>query len=854
MARLPVPGSDSGSWGDVLNDYLSVEHNPDGTLKAGGTIATKADDSTVVHNTGTETIAGTKTFSSPVIVATPTASNHATTKTYVDSSVSAGAPDATTTNKGIVQLAGDLSGTATAPTVPGLAGKQPLDSDLTAIAGLSPVNDDVIQRKAGAWTNRTPAQLKTDLSLTKSDVGLANVDNTSDANKPVSTATQTAIDAKVADAINDGTTTIAPSQNAVFDALALKQNSLGYTAENVANKTTSTSLGTSDTLYPSQNAVKSYVDSAIVAGAAPDATTISKGIIQLAGDLAGTAAAPTVPALAGKEPTITAGTTLQYYRGDKTFQTLDKAAVGLANVDNTSDANKPVSTAQQTAIDAKVADAINDGTTTIAPSQNAVFDALALKQSSLGFTPEDVANKATSTSLGASNTLYPSQNAVKVYVDTASATNANLTGPITSVGNATAVASQTGTGSTFVMNTSPTLVTPVLGVATGTSVGLGGAASNQTLLASRASTNVSGAEVGGQLSITANPASAPAVGTSYRGALFQSFMSSANSQIAPNAVLYGGLGQVSNLGTGTVGNATGISLSVSNTNTGTVTSAINFSTLVNNTSTGTITNAYGLQVGSSLNSGGGAITSNIGVDIIAQTAGATNIGVRIAGPSGGATANYALQLSGTAGTAASGITFGTDTTLYRSAADTLKTDDALVVDKTIATKAGTSTGQIAKVGGALPMDNFADVSVGGAEADIYSYTTLANTFATNGDKLIANYGGNFVTVGTELTQLKAYFGGTAIWDSTGVAPNTGTTSWRIVVELIRVSASTVRYAVALNTTGASGFVYCTVGELTGLTLSGTNILKVTGTSTGVGSGAGDIVGKMSFGRWEPAGA
>lgn len=48
-------------------------------------------------------------------------------------------------------------------------------------------------------------------------------------------------------------------------------------------------------------------------------------------------------------------------------------------------------------------------------------------------------------------------------------TNANLTGPITSVGNATSVASQTGTGSTFVMNTSPTLVTPVLGAASGTS-------------------------------------------------------------------------------------------------------------------------------------------------------------------------------------------------------------------------------------------------------------------------------------------------------------------------------------------------------------------------------------------------
>jgi len=42
-------------------------------------------------------------------------------------------------------------------------------------------------------------------------------------------------------------------------------------------------------------------------------------------------------------------------------------------------------------------------------------------------------------------------------------TNANLTGPITSTGNVTAVASQTGTGNTFVMATSPTLITPNIG-------------------------------------------------------------------------------------------------------------------------------------------------------------------------------------------------------------------------------------------------------------------------------------------------------------------------------------------------------------------------------------------------------
>lgn len=60
-----------------------------------------------------------------------------------------------------------------------------------------------------------------------------------------------------------------------------------------------------------------------------------------------------VTSLSGKEPIITAGTSAQYWRGDKTMQTLDKSAVGLANADNTSDANKPLSTATSTALSGK---------------------------------------------------------------------------------------------------------------------------------------------------------------------------------------------------------------------------------------------------------------------------------------------------------------------------------------------------------------------------------------------------------------------------------------------------------------------------------------------------------------------
>jgi len=61
--------------------------------------------------------------------------------------------------------------------------------------------------------------------------------------------------------------------------------------------------------------------------------------------------------LAGKETSITAGATGQYYRGDKTFQTLDKAAVGLPLVQNID------ATARANHTGTQSADSLVDGTT-----------------------------------------------------------------------------------------------------------------------------------------------------------------------------------------------------------------------------------------------------------------------------------------------------------------------------------------------------------------------------------------------------------------------------------------------------------------------------------------------------------
>lgn len=88
--------------------------------------------------------------------------------------------------------------------------------------------------------------------ITKSMVGLNNVDNTSDLSKPISTATQVALDTKVSTATYSNTIA---------------------TKENISNKSTATDLGgtnPSDQLYPTQKAVKQYIAANASAGGVAD--------------------------------------------------------------------------------------------------------------------------------------------------------------------------------------------------------------------------------------------------------------------------------------------------------------------------------------------------------------------------------------------------------------------------------------------------------------------------------------------------------------------------------------------------------------------------------------------------------
>ena len=144
MARLPVPGNDEGTWGDLLNDFLLAAHATDGALKP-GTVGSAQLQPDAVTNTsiadGSITQAKVQNLVSD-LAATEKTANKGAVNGYapLDSSgkVPSGnlptAPDATASAKGVVQLTGDLGGTAASPTVPGLAAKAD-SSSVVQLAG-----------------------------------------------------------------------------------------------------------------------------------------------------------------------------------------------------------------------------------------------------------------------------------------------------------------------------------------------------------------------------------------------------------------------------------------------------------------------------------------------------------------------------------------------------------------------------------------------------------------------------------------------------------------------------------------------------------------------------------------------
>lgn len=168
----------------------------------------------------------------------------------------------------------------------------------------------------------------------------------------------------------------------------------------------------------------------------------------------------------------------------------------------------------------------------------------------------------------------------------------------------------------------------------------------------------------------------------------------------------------------------------------------------------------------------------------------------------------------------------------------------------IRTATGT-TSKMSTVGGKIK-EYFTDAgNTTTTETDLYSYTTEAGLLSTNGTNIQSEFGGIFVSSATATRQIRLYFGGTAIFD-TGALTVSLSSQWTLYATIIRVSSTVIRYMVSMTTEGAALAAYTSSGELTGLTLSGTNILKITGQAASTGAATNDIVAKLGSVYYWPA--
>lgn len=179
---------------------------------------------------------------------------------------------------------------------------------------------------------------------TKADVGLGNVSNLAPADMPVSTATATALSGKAATVhthtvsqLSDAST-IGKTLATAADAPAVRLAIGAGTASTKAD----VGLGNVDNTADADKPVSTAQSTAIGAKYTKPANGVPKTDLEAA-----------VQTSLGKADTALQSAPVTSVSGRTGAVTLTKSDVGLANVDNTSDANKPISTATATALSGK---------------------------------------------------------------------------------------------------------------------------------------------------------------------------------------------------------------------------------------------------------------------------------------------------------------------------------------------------------------------------------------------------------------------------------------------------------------------------------------------------------------------
>ena len=321
-----------------------------------GTVAFTADISAAtggsVSETGTQTLTNkTISLGSNTITGTLAQFNTAVTDADlapINSPTFTGTPTLPTGTIATTQAAGDNSTAVATTAFVGTAVANLVDSSPALLNTLDEIAAAIGDDPNFATTITTSIGLKAPLAsptftgtvsgITSTMVGLGNVNNTSDVNKPVSTATQTALDLKL------------NLTDPAVDYYITNSGSGAYLVNGVSNGNIYFEKGKKYRIYVNASGHPFWIQT--VSGAYSSGDVYSTGITNN-----GAQSGHIIIELPSNAPQLYYA--CQYHSSmagsvitGTTFATY-KALADLSNVNNTSDANKPVSTATQTALDLK---------------------------------------------------------------------------------------------------------------------------------------------------------------------------------------------------------------------------------------------------------------------------------------------------------------------------------------------------------------------------------------------------------------------------------------------------------------------------------------------------------------------
>ena len=196
--------------------------------------------------------------------------------------------------------------------------------------------------------------------VTKDQVGLGNVDNTSDKEKPISDATQKAID----DAIASGNTALDNHANRTDNPHKVTKDQVGLgNVDNTADTVKPVSVPQQAALDALSNSLNTAINNHVSNINNPHQVTkdqVGLGKVDNTSDLEKPISVATQGAINTLETSLTSkitevSTNLDKHVADKNNpHEVTKEQVGLGRVDNTSDKEKPISDATQAALDKKV--------------------------------------------------------------------------------------------------------------------------------------------------------------------------------------------------------------------------------------------------------------------------------------------------------------------------------------------------------------------------------------------------------------------------------------------------------------------------------------------------------------------